>query len=802
MLKVFFKTAWRNFRRQPGTALINISGLAIGMSAAIMIFLWIRNEVSFDNYHNDAEHIYRIRNYLGLNEKETSVWESSPYLFGNKAIETVPEVVAMTRVLPMHYFPAFFNVKGEFIKEESCAFVDSSWFNVFHYEFLKGSAAAFNANPFSIVMTESKARKYFGSEDPIGRSVRVDSIDYMIQGVLKNNPPNSSFQYDVFFPVAAYISHPANKRNLSSWGNYSFLTFLKLLPNASKSHVESKLTAIIKKERKRDDFAAGLIGVQDMHFENDLDNSLLTHGNEKMVKIFLVLGVLLLAIACINYVNLTTARASIRAREVSIKKIVGAERSHLFAQFVMESALISFAALITAYLVLNIALPYFNQFTGRNFSLSGQFGWIAAIFVFVFLSSVILTSIYPALLLSSFKPLSIFSGKAIFQIKDVLLRKGLVVAQFTISIVLIISTIVIYRQMQYVRKQHSSINKAQVFSFSLPRKVLLNYQGEKRISLAGSIKQELLAQTSIDYVTLANTGSLINMKGWSSGDNTDWDGRDKEFQPAIAFFEADTSLQHILNLQLQSGRWFFPGSEGDKHNSILNETAVKEFGIRDPVIGQRFTSRGDTGVIIGVVKDFFYKSMHEKIGPVVIRNDQNYSNSYFVKSMPGKSMEAKEAALGIWRKFFPAEPFTYQFMSEEFENMYRADQKASTLILVFSMLAIFISCMGLYGLASFTAERRSKEIGIRKVLGAGIGSIVGLISFDFLKLVLLALIIASPLAWVAMNNWLQDFAYRIHIGWWIFLFAGVLSVLIAFASICFRAVRAAASNPVLSLRNE
>lgn len=802
MIKIFFKTAWRNFTRQRSTGLINISGLAIGMSAAIMIFLWIRNELSFDNYHKDAGQIYRIKNYLGLQEKDVSIWETSPYLFGEKAIESLPEVVAITRIQPLYYNPPFFNIKGEFAKEESCAYIDSSWFNVFHYEFVKGNAAAFNSNPFSVILAEKKAKKYFGNEDPIGRIIRVDTIDYMVQGVLKDNPPNSSFQYDVFFPVAAYMSNPENKKNLFSWGNYNFLTFLKLLPQADTKQVESKLTGIIRKERNRDDFKVGLTAVQDMHFENDLNNSLLQHGNEKMVKIFVVLGVLLLAIACINYVNLTTARASIRIKEVSVKKIVGADRKQLFAQFVIESALVSFLSMLIALLILYITLPYFNRFTGRNFSLSEQSGWIATIFVIVFLCSVLLTSIYPALLLSSFKPLSIFRGAGIFQIKDGMLRKGLVVAQFTISIVLIIGTIVIYRQMQFIRQQSSSFNKSQVFSFTIPFKVLFKYQGDNRTSLTGSIKQELLSQTSIENVTLANTGSLINMKGWSSGNNTDWDGRDKEFKPAIAFFEADTSLQHILNLQLHSGRWFLPGSEADKHNSILNETAIKEFGIKEPVIGQRFTSRGDTGVIIGVVKDFFYKSMHEKIGPVVIRNEQSYSGTYFVKTTPGKTIEAKEAAISIWKKFFPMEPFSYQFMNEEFENMYRADQKASMLVWIFSMLAIFISCMGLYGLASFTAERRSKEIGIRKVLGAGIGSIVGLISIDFLKLVLLALIIASPLAWLAMNNWLQEFAYRVNIGWWIFFVAGAIAILIAFASVGFRAIRAAMANPVKALRTE
>lgn len=802
MLKIFFKTATRNFGKYLTTTLINVSGLAIGMMAAILIFLWIRNELSFDNYHKDSKDIYRIKNYIGLGKTNEAIWENSPYHFGEKIVESLPEVVAMTRLLPGVYNPPFFNINGEFIKDETTTYVDSSWFDIFRYQLVKGSIAAFNNDPFGLVLTSAKAKKYFGKDDPVGRIMKVDTINYTVRAVIKDNPPNSSFQFDVFFSLNGRLAHPNNKRNADSWGNYSFLTFLKLAPGSDPRKVESKLTAIIRKQRNMEDIGAGLTALSDLHFENEVESASISKGNEKMVKVFVVLGVLLLGIACINYVNLTTARASVRIKEVSIKKIVGARRVQLFMQFVFESAMVSFLSLVIAMLGLYLALPFFNRFTGRNFSIEEQSGWIATIFLGTFLCSVVLTSLYPAAVLSSFKPLSVFRGRGIFKIKDGALRKALVVLQFTVSIVLIIGTIVIYRQMQFIRQQSAGLNSPQIFSFTAPFKILRNYESERRIGLTGSLKHELLSQSSIENVTLASTGSLINMQGWSSGNSNDWDGRDPDFQPSIAFFDADTSLMSMMNLQLESGRWFISGSEADQHNSILNETAVKEFGLRLPAVGQRFTSRGDTGVVIGVVKDFYYKTMHEKIGPVVIRNDPSYSSTYFVKTAPGRTMEAKEAALGIWKQFFPSEPFPYRFMNEEFENMYRVDQKASVLVWAFSILAIVISCMGLYGLVSFTAERRSKEIGIRKVLGAGVAGIVSLISMDFLKLVLLALIVASPFAWMAMNNWLQDFAYRVNIGWWIFVLAGAIAVLIAFASVGVRAIRAARANPVKSLRTE
>lgn len=802
MFKNYFKTSWRNIIRQRSSSLINVSGLAIGMSAAILIFLWVYNELNFDSYHNDAGNIYRIKNYMGTNKQEVSVWENSPYLLGEKAKETIPGVINIARVRPMIYNPPFFNIKGEFVKETACAYIDSTWFDVFNYQFLHGSAAAFNNNPFSLVLTESKARKYFGSENPVGKIIRVDTINYQVEAVVKDNPANSSFQYDALFSLAGFVANAKNKENINYWGNYNFLTFLKLLPTADPLKVERKLTEIIVRERERKDFKAGLVSLQDMHFENNLNNSVLEHGNKKLVNIFSVLGLLLLAIACINYVNLTTARASVRMKEVSIKKIVGADRKQLFAQFVIESALTSLLALFISLIIVSLVLPFFNQFTGKNFVFSVNSTGIWMILLTTFFGSVILTSIYPAVLLSSFKPLSIFRGSNIFQVKDAVLRKALVVVQFTISITLIIGTIVIYRQMKFIQEQSSSYNKSQLFSFTIPYKILRNYKDEQRTGLTSSIKQELLTQSSIENISLMSTESVINNQGWSSGDSNDWDGRDKDFTPAITFFQTDTSLKSLLNLEMQSGRWFLGNSEADKHNSILNETAVKEFNIKQPVIGQRFTSQSDTGIIIGVVKDFYYKSLHEKIGPVVIRNDQSYSGTYFVKTTAGKTMEAKEKAESLWKKFFPSEPFSYQFLNEEFEKLYRADHKASTLIWIFSFLAIFISCLGLYGLATFTAERRSKEIGIRKVLGASISGIIALLSKDFLKLVIISLLVASPLAWWAMNNWLQEFAYRVNIGWWIFMAAGLIAILIAFVSIGFRAVKASAANPIQSLRAE
>jgi len=799
MILNYLKTAWRNIIRQRTTSLINITGLSIGMTVAILIFIWVQNELSFDSYHADAKNIYRITNYIG--GKEKGGVESSPYPMGVEAKTKVPGVIEVTRMRPYGIEPAYFNIKGEFFREDHALYVDDEWFNVFHYDFIYGNATAFNSTPYSVVLTASKAKKYFGNGNPVGRSVRIDTMDYTVQAVIKDNPANSSFQYDVLIPYAARALNARNRDNDAQWGNYGYLTFVKLLPAADPVKVAEALKNIINTARETTNAEVGLLPLPAIHFENGLSYSRLQHGNMRMVYIFAVLGILVLAIACINYMNLATARASVRMKEVSVKKIMGAGRKHLFLQFVLESALVSLIALAVAALLLKLGLPWFNNFTEKQFVLTDSLQAVAAIFTGTFLLSVLLTSIYPALLLSSFNPLAVFRGRSIFKMKDVVLRKSLVVVQFTVSIVLIVGTICIYRQMEFIQEQNDSYDKSQLFTFSIPFKRIRDLDDKGRETLTSSIKQSLLSQSSVENASLMGQESVVNMLNQSSGSN-DWIGRPKDFRPFIAFFDVDTSFNTMLNLQIKEGRWFLPNNQADKHNVILNETAVAEFGLKEPVAGQYFVNQSDTGVIAGVVKDFYYRSMHEKIGPIVLRHNQAYSSSFLVKTVPGKITEAKNAAEKVWKQFLPADPFSFTFVDEEFENIYRADHKASALILLFSLLTILISCLGLYGLATFTAEHRRKEIGIRKVLGASIAGIIGLLSKDFLKLVCIAILIASPIAWWAMNKWLEDFAYRIHISWWMFAAAGALALLIAFFSIGFRSASAASSNPVKALRTE
>lgn len=802
MIRIYLKTAWRSILAQKATSTINIMGLAIGMWAAILIFIWVQNEWSFDRHHKDADRIFLVKNYVGIDQAVPSVWDNSPYLLGEKAREKLPEVLKVARLLPVRFQNTYFNYKGNLTKEPGGAYADSTWFDVFPSKVLEGSIQAFNDNPGSIILTQSKARKYFGNDNPVGEIISIDTVQYRVQAVIADPPTNSSFQASFYLPIAARMTSETERKQQLHWGNYNYLTFLKLAPGSPVASVEQKLTDLVLRERQREkkDMKAGLVSLPELHFDKSIDRPGLLRGDKKTMAVFSALGILLLAIACINYINLTTARATLRMKEVSIRKIVGADRKELFAQFITESFLVSFLALVIAMLAVYISLPFYNDLTEKSFTLTAYSYTIWSIALGIFGLSVLLGSVYPALMLSSFKPVEIFNGRTVFSLKSGTLRKVLVTGQFVLSILLIISTIIVYRQMQFIHRESGVAGKEQIFTFSLPFKIYRQYNREQQMALQERVKQELSRHSSIAEVSRMNGNSFINNTSWSTG-SADWDGRDKDFEPKITFFETDTSFRSILGLELAEGRWFLPG-KADGHNSVVNETALAELGIRRPAVGQRFVARGDTGVIIGVVKDFYYKKMSEKTGPVVIVNSLEYASTYIVKSVPGRTMEARDASEKVWKSILPNDPFDYTFLDDEFEALYRTEAKVLMLVKAFSSLAIFISCLGLFGLAAFTAERRKKEIGVRKVLGASVSDIVTLISKDFVLLVLIALVIASPVAWWAMNSWLQDFAYRVRIESWVFVVSGVLAVLVALVTVGFQAVKAAVANPVKSLRSE
>ncbi|TKK68272.1 FtsX-like permease family protein [Ilyomonas limi] len=800
MIKNYFKTAIRNLWRNKTTSTINLFGLAVGMTAAVFIFLWVQNEISFDDYHPDKEDIFRIINAIQINKNEAWIWENSPMLMAETAQKEIPEVVQTARVIANSWGGPVFNINHQLYTEKTSAYIDKSWFSMFHYNFVQGRAAAFAKDPFSIILTESKAKKYFGNiHNVVGQIIRVDTVNYTVQGIIKDNPVNSSFQFDILMQMDGRLANPQTYKDDKTWNNFGYITFLKLHPHANLKQVEAGLNAIINKARTNDNDTITLAPLQSMYFENDLQSSSMPHGNRKTTYIFIILGMLLLVTACVNYVNLTTAKASLRAKEVSVRKIAGAKRSNLFGQFIAESLTISIAALLITLLLLQLLLPVFNAITEKHFELPLSSIVMWKILIGTLLFATILNGIYPAVLLSSFKPLAVFRGINILNLRDGAVRKGLVIFQFALSMILIVGAIVIYRQLNFIQTTNPGYNVSQIMSLQIPYQVYETLDDKAQQTFFTAMKKDLQSQSSIADVC-GGSNEIVNVTSYSSG-NADWDGRDTTYNPAIARLSVDAEFKNMFQLQMKQGRWF-DGSSADEHNYILNETAATAFKLHKPLIGQRFTWGGDTGQVIGVVKDFYYKSLHEKIGPMVITNQKERAAYFFLKTYPGNIQQAISAAEKVWGKYVPNQPFTYNFLDDSFNTLYKSDIKTSRLILVFSAIAVIISALGLFGLAAFTAERRTKEIGIRKVLGASVTHIVSLLSKDFVMLVLIAILIASPLAWLLMNQWLQDFAYRINVGAWIFIAAGLLAVFVAIVSVSVQAIKAALANPVKSLRSE
>ncbi len=691
-----------------------------------------------------------------------------------------------------------FNINNNLSYEKNAAYVDDDWFNIFHYDFIEGNAAAFANDPNSIILTASEAKKYFGNRDALGTVIRVDSMNYVVKGIIKNAPANSSFQYTSFIPLANLLKNADRKANDEQWDNANYITFVKVNADATVAMVSKKITTVLQ-NRSGDtekQTTISLVNLKDMHFETDLQSSFFSSGNQNTVYIFSVLGILLLLIACINYVNLTTAKASLRAKEVSVRKIVGANRLHLFYQFLSEAFLVSCIALIITLALVHFCLPFFNSITGKNFELSITSASLWKIIGITLLSAFILNSIYPALVLSSFKPLNVFKGFTVLRLKDSYLRKGLVTVQFTISVMLIAGTIIIYKQMQFTQQTNPGYNKSQVLVTHVPANIDFNKKNE----IVAAVKQDLLTNSSIQNVSLANQ-SIINIGSYSTG-SADWDGHDTSFNPKIAQLSTDADFVNTMQMQMKEGRWFDRGNEADNNNVVLNEEAVKQLKIHKPYIGQRFTWKGKQGQILGILKDFKYKSLHDKTGPLVAFQSPNWYNIFMIRIAPNSTSQAVAALQNTWRKMLPGSPVEYNFLDDSFNELYKNDQQTSTLISIFAVIAVIISCLGLFGLAAFTAERRSKEIGIRKVLGASVAGITQLLTKDFLKLVVIAIVIASPIAWFTMSKWLEDFAYRISISWWMFVAAGLIAAVIAIITISFQSIKAALANPVKSLRSE
>ncbi len=790
MFKNYFKTAWRNLRKNKFYSSINIIGLSIGLSAGIMVLLWVQDELSYDTFHRKADVIYKINSQMG-----EQVWEGSPGPLAVFCKQSIPEVLNVVRINNADE-PLLFTYEDKKFSESKLAFVDSTFFSMFDFKLLEGNASKPLPNSNSIILTSSTAKKYFGNKNAIGKILITNQGNFTVSGVMQDFPENSTIQYDMLLPMSLYAdlfkqgggngANPEWNTIDGDLGDFYFKTYIQVQKDASPERVAQKLSHIYftKKGEKTQGNIFTLQPLKSMHLiAADGSRSAL-----QTVRIFLVVAVLILLIACINYVNLSTARSMLRSKEVSVRKIIGAARSHLFVQFIIESALLFLFASGLAFFFIYLLLPFYNNISGKYlvFSFGNSNVWIVISIAIV--GTLALASIYPALLLSSFKPIQALKGKLSLGIGTASFRKALVITQFVCSVGLIIATIVITRQLQYIREKDLGFDKEYVFSFGLKKE----WYGHTQAA-----RNELLKQPGVLGVAFSDN-SIAGASG-TTGD-TDWEGKEANTMFLILPINIDEHFIPLLKMKLLQGS-NFTGSKADSAHFILNETAVKETGIQDPV-GKSFTLWRTKGTIIGVVKDFNYASLKQKVEPAIFYYRPGRNSRMYIKTTGADAAKAIAAANRVWKQYNPDFPFDYSFLDEDFGKMYEAEQRTASLFNVFAIIAIAISCLGLFGLATYTAQVKTKEIGIRKVLGASILNITHLLAREFIVLVLIAFIIATPVAWWMMNKWLQDFAYRVSISWWIIALAGFAALAVALITISFQAIKAAAANPVKSLRTE
>jgi putative ABC transport system permease protein len=793
MIKNYLKIAFRNLWRHRVFSFINIMGLTVGMAACFLIFLYIKFELSYDSFHTKADRIYRVVSDIKTPTEVINAggpsWAAPPNIKDEFA-----EVESFVRTTGDNLLIRKGDVK---FQEENALWADSSLFKIFDFKLLKGNPQTALKEPFSVVFSETSAKKYFGDKDPMGQTLLItgDGLPATVTGVMKDIPENSQIKADMVLSMTT-ITKQWNKSLDSQWGNYGAQAYILLKPGTNAKNLQGKFPAFLERrngtEMKKSQMYATLLlePLRDVYLRSTRNGS--KTGNINNVYIFAIVAIFILLIACINFVNLTTARSAERAKEVGIRKVVGAAKTQLARQFIGESIIICLIAFMLAVLLSAIFLPSFNQLAGKTIS-DGIFEHGQYVF-YLFLAAIgigLLAGIYPAFVLSSFKPVIVLKGRFATGNRGILLRKGLVVAQFSISVALIIGTIVVYNQMNYMRSRDLGFSKDQM--------MVMDTNGDPGKE---AFRQAI---TGIPAVKATAMSSSVPGSG-NPGAYSEIENKKGELQIAnLDLYYVDFDYINLFKIKMAAGRPFSKDFMTDTTQAmILNEAAVKMFGYSSPqqAIGRRFKQWGREGKIIGVTKDFHFRALQEPIKPLSMRIEPGGSNLVSV-NIAAANLPATIAAIeNKWKTLIPNRPFSYFFLDEYFNKQYRGEEKFGKLFLNFAILAIFISCLGLLGLASYSTMQRTKEIGIRKVMGASVKGIINLLSKEFLTLVVLSFFIAMPVAWYFMHAWLKDFAYRTDISWWVFVLAGILALLIAITTVSFQAIKAAIANPVKSLRTE
>lgn len=806
MLQNYFKIAWRNLLRNRAFSAINIIGLAIGLASCMLISLYVLDELSFDRYNEKADQIVRVI-FKGTMQggKINEAHVMPPTAQTLKA--DYPEVLEATRLRQAGAPTVIISDKqytGDYM-----AFVDSNFFQVFTLPLLKGDKKTALAEPNTLVLTKKISETYFGNQDPIGKVItfKGSKTPFKVTGLIDRVPENSHFHYEIFASMSSFEDSKS-----PSWMISEFFTYLVLQKGYDYKKLEAKFPQTVDKymgpqlkqamgvtmaefRKSGNNIGLYLQPLTDIHLHSDFGYDLGNNGDIKYVYIFGAVAIIMLIIACINFMNLSTASASKRAREVGVRKVMGSQKKELIGQFLLESILLFSIALIFAIVIGIIALPLFNELSGKNLNM--QFSQISSFLPQLLLFGLIIgimAGSYPAFFLSSFKPISVLKGKVTTEKGSISLRSGLVVVQFFISITLIIGTTVVYKQLKYIQNKKLGYNKDQVLV--LPDAWAL---GKNQ----NAFKQELLRDQRV--VSISSSSYIPAGPSYNNNYMVYPDDKNTQLVKTLRY-DVDASYIPTLGMEMAAGRNFSKDFGNDSSGVILNETAAAMLGWKNNALDHSITNTNNEGNkgtfrVIGVVKDFHFKSMHEKITPLVMVLSKD-AGTMIVK-LQAKDVSGLLAQMERkWNEFKPEAPFSYSFLDERFNNTYQAEQKTGLILGIFAGLTIFVACLGLFGLATFTAQQRTKEIGVRKVLGASVGSIVVLLSSEFLKLVGIALVIASPAAWYIMTEWLQDFEYKISIEWSVFGLAGLLAVAVALLTISYQSIKTALIDPVKSIRME
>ena len=787
MFSNYLKTTLRNLWKNKGYTFLNIFGLAIGITCAALIFLWIEDEVNYNDYFSNKENLYKIKDHQTY-DGTTFTFDATP---GPLAAGIKNEIPGIKRTARTTWGDQALVSLGEKNIYQQGLFVDSSFLSMFQLEFTKGNAENSFSQLHSIVISEKMADKFFNSTDVLGKTLKLDNNhDYVIGGVFKDLPENVSFAFTWLAPFKIFES---KNDWLARWGNNGVVTYVQTEPNANISTINKKLYNYLDTKAEGLNAKFEIYNMGRWRLYDSFENGKELPGRIKYVNLFSLIAWIILIIACINFMNLATARSEQRAREVGVRKVLGAGKGELIGQFIGESLMMSFISALLAVGIIFITLPAFNSLVQKHVFLNLLNPSHSGGLILIALICGLIAGSYPAFYLSSFKPVAVLKGLKIKNGGSAnFIRKGLVVVQFSISIILIISTILIYQQINHVKDRDLGYKRNNLIYMTAQGKIKQNFN---------VIKDNLIAAGVAENASLSNN-QVLNL-GSNTGDFS-WPGKDPQKQILITVEGVSPEYVSTMGMHIRAGRDFYPGLKADSGNVIINQAMAKLINKKtENVVGTVISNSGEQRTVVGIIDDFIYNDMYSPGAPLLMYVDTTNVNYLTVRIKEGTKLpEAISKIEGVMKSANPGFPFEYKFVDEQFNKFFQTETLIGKLASVFAILAIFISCLGLFGLAAYTAEKRTKEIGIRKVLGASTQGLAALLSKDFLKLVFISCLIAFPVAWWMMHNWLQAYNYRVHISWVIFLVAGVLALLIALLTVSFQAVKAAVANPVESLRTE